>query len=766
MSPSSFTVGRSRRLRSLLVLNALALAPALLAADGEGREKIGEIVVTASGIQEGIADVPQSISVFDQKKLALEVPRSAVDFLSENSLGFAAPIAPGHSFLSIRGAITNQIGYDDSSEIAVLLNGRRAGTDNLSKLAPIDAYSIEVLRGPSSVIYGSSAIGGVINLITKNGLNSPGSRFTGIAGSFDRYTAGFESGGKSGAYDYYVGVQYQTSGDYKTGENSPGDGTLKNTSYTRRTGNVTLGYALSTNTRASLVLRSDGLYDVGHRGITYSFTDKDDRFNNSAELKLEGTVAASGISWAAHSYLSQDVEVWYWSQDPLLFPFSNALLGNRPGITKDVNTRHNTVLGERLSASFSLGSDNTLLTGLDLEYTRLRSHREREAAAGYVEGWQPFPTTQPNVRTSPVNIAPLHYNYDSKVFAPYIEDTQRLFNDRLVLKAGARFDTRTQALRRSPYESATIDTRSRSFDAVTFRLGSTYKLSEDLSLKASIGSGFRAPNPNELSGESFSGNGVKSVGNPNLKNETSLGWELGAVARHGAFSGEVTYFDSDIKDRITAYVNAAATAAYGYTTTIASNINHAITRGVEVRLAYDLGAHLGSGEYKIEPFISGTNHFIFEVRDPVYNAINNEKHIQRVNRYQGTIGLRTAKKQLWDLDLNAVFSGPTYESGGTHGLADANYPINPTTGARITSWIFKKDSYWLLNTRFGYQVNERLRLFGGANNLLDRNYDPSFLALNQVNYKYTVNPYKSQSRGTTGSSSPGRELFAGIQYSF
>jgi vitamin B12 transporter len=370
------------------------------------------------------------------------------------------------------------------------------------------------------------------------------------------------------------------------------------------------------------------------------------------------------------------------------------------------------------------------------------------------------------VKTSPVNIAPLQYNYDSKVFAPYFEDTQRLFSDRLVLKAGARFDTRTQALRHTPYESSTIDTRSRSFDAVTFRLGSTYKLADSLSLKASVGSGFRAPNPNELSGDSFSGNGVKSVGNPNLKNESSLGWEVGAVSTHDAFSGEISYFDSNIKDRITAYVNAAATAANGYTTTIASNINHAVTRGLELRLAYDLGRHLGSGDYKIEPFVSGTYHFLFEVRDPVYNALNNDRHIQRVNRYQGTVGLRTARKQLWDFDLNAVFSGPTYESGGTLGLADANYPINPATGARNTAWIFKKDSYWLLNSRVGYQLSERLRLFGGANNLLDRNYDPSFLALNEVNYKYTVNPYKSQSRGTTGGSSPGRELFAGIQYSF
>ena len=50
--------------------------------------------------------------------------------------------------------------------------------------------------------------------------------------------------------------------------------------------------------------------------------------------------------------------------------------------------------------------------------------------------------------------------------------------------------------------------------------------------------------------------------------------------------------------------------------------------------------------------------------------------------------------------------------------------------------------------------------------LLNLNYDPAYLALNQVNATYTLNPYKSQSRQTTGSSSPGREFFGGVQYSF
>jgi len=723
-------------------------------------------VVTASGIDELISDVPQTIQSFSVEQLNIEKPRSAVDFFSENAIGFVAPIAPGHSFLSLRGAITNQIGYDDSSEVAVIINGRRAGTDNLSKLSTFDTYSVEVLRGPSSVIYGSSAIGGVVNLITKNGLNSPGSRVIASAGSWDHYTTSIESGGKSGKWDYYVGGQYQSSGDYNVGKNAPGDGTLVNTSYTRRTANVTLGYALNTLNHVELVLRSDGLYDVGHRGVTYSYTDHDDRYNNSAELKFEGSSADAKVTWTSQTDYVRDVEVWHWSQDPLLAPFSNAAAGDRAGIARDDNTRNNYVVGEKLSSTYAVSATNTLLAGLDLESTRLRSHRERAGTAGYVEGWQPFPTTQPTVKTSPVNIAPLQYNYDSEVVAPYFEDTQKLVDDRLNLKAGARFDKRWQGLKHTQYEVPPIDTSTRTFDAVTYRVGATFKTTDWLTLKANAGTGFRAPNPVELNGYSFSGNGVLSVGNPNLKNEESFGWELGSTISRDGFLADVTYFNSDIRNRITGFVSGPATLINGYTTSVSANLAHARTDGVEFKFSYDFASLFGLRDYRIEPFVAGTYNFNFEIDDPVYNAANNDKHIVRVNRYQDTFGLKVARKDSWDVSVSAILAGPTYESGATHGLINADYPTNPATGQPITTWIFRKDPYWLVNFRAGYEITSGLRVFGGINNLLNLNYDPSFLALYKTDAQYRVNPYKSQSRGTYGSSAPGRELYAGLEYKF
>ena len=769
-------VGRPSRNRSALTLLACFLFCSVAFSQEKPTDttnkndyevtKLPAMIITASGISERAEQVPQTIQLYGQDELVLQRSRSLVDFFSENSIGFAATVAPGHSFLSMRGAITNQNSLDDASEIAVLINGRRAGTDNLSKLSPLDAYRIEVLRGPSSVIYGSSAIGGVINLISKNGLNSPGTKLSASAGSWDRYTGGFESGGRQDKLDYYFGAQYQTSGDYQTGRNSPGDGVLLNTNYKRRTANLTLGYALCGTTRAELIVRTDGLYHVGHRGLTYSPTDFDDRYNYSTELKLDGTTANQSVQWSAHTYYAVDVEKWDWSQNPLLSPFSSPTLGNRPGIQRDDNTRQNYVLGQKFSATAKLAAHNTLLSGLDLEATRLRNNRVREGAPGYVEGWRPNPVGQPTVRTSPVNIAPVNLNYNSDVWALYLEDTQKLRDDRLTLKGGLRYDVRNQGLQHTLYEPVGVNTATKRSAAVTYRLGANYQATDWLTLRANLGTSFRTPTPNELNGDSFVGNGIRIIGNPNLKNEQALGWELGASAAKGPFTGELTYFESDISNRIGLFANAAATTASGFTSSINSNLAHVRTEGMEGRLAYDLARPLGLTGWRLEPFLAGNYNFRFKVDDPVYRSLNNNQHILRVSAYQSSVGLRVGRHNKWEGSLVGLLTGPTYENGQPHGLINANYPTNPATNQPILTWVFKKDAYWLVNARASYQATGRVRLFGGINNLLNLNYDPVFLALNEVNARYTVNPYKSQSRSSTGSSSPGREYFAGLEISF
>ena len=89
---------------------------------------------------------------------------------------------PGQTSINIRGAATEGQGRDFKSQVLVLINGHRAGTANISKLSIADIERIEIVRGPSSVIYGSQNMGGVINIILKTGLTAPGNVVEGRRG--------------------------------------------------------------------------------------------------------------------------------------------------------------------------------------------------------------------------------------------------------------------------------------------------------------------------------------------------------------------------------------------------------------------------------------------------------------------------------------------------------------------------------------------------------------------------------------------------------
>src|SRR5690606_8080009 len=159
---------------------AIPAAPAALAdpAPAPAAKDLDAVVVTATGFEQKIVDAPASISVITREDLARRpyiTLLDAVRDLEGVDIGETRD-KTGQGTISMRG-----MGPDYT---LVLINGRRQnnhgdiypnnfGGNQFTHIPPLDAIErIEVIRGPMSTLYGADAMGGVINIITRKGLDT------------------------------------------------------------------------------------------------------------------------------------------------------------------------------------------------------------------------------------------------------------------------------------------------------------------------------------------------------------------------------------------------------------------------------------------------------------------------------------------------------------------------------------------------------------------------------------------------------------------
>ncbi len=147
---------------------------------------------------------------------------------------------------SLAGRKQIRIRGEASSRVLILIDGQevtyqRAG-DNYSVGLLIDESAlerVEIVKGPYSVLYGSQAIGGIVNFITKKGGNKLASGV--VKAVYNSATAGWEESiavqGSIGGFDYRINGSYSDQGNRDTP-----DGRLPNTNYRNNSQGVWLGY--------------------------------------------------------------------------------------------------------------------------------------------------------------------------------------------------------------------------------------------------------------------------------------------------------------------------------------------------------------------------------------------------------------------------------------------------------------------------------------------------------------------------------------------
>ncbi|MFT3721297.1 TonB-dependent receptor [Pseudorhodoferax sp.] len=689
---------------------------------------LGEVFVTATARPEDRSRIASTTQTIDRAAIERSTARSLTDLLAENAVGFLSEWTAAQTSMNIRGASTDGQGRDFRSQVLVLVNGRRAGTANLSKLSPADVERIEIVRGPASVIYGSQAMGGVVNIIMKTGATAPGSQVDLTGGSWGLWRAHAQTAGANDRFDWYVGMSAGERDDYQSGR---GGSRLANTGWERRGASGALGWQLAEHHRVEMELRTDGIYDAGFRGSGANVHGRDDRDNRSLDLRYEGATPDQRASWTAHAYRLTDVDEFNWAS-PVIRSGTNAV----PGTSRDYNLRTLDATGLRLQPRLRLGQGNDLLLGLDWEKSRLRSERERVALPGGPAG----------------QVAPYDNNQTEQVHALYLEDAQTLLDDRLTLRAGLRKTWGRTRFEQTPNLALAVG-GTRKYDADTWSLGATWKASEQLALRAGASTGFRAPTATELASDFTAVGGGRIFGNADLKPETSRQLEVGATLQAPAWRMDAALFQNTISDRIVTVSRGPSTNTSDY----ANNPADIVARGLELQAQVDLARALQLPGQVLTAFANGYYHF--DMRDKGAPASANTDKVQRMYRYEASAGVRYgrgagSRAGDWTVQLSALLRGPMWY--------DTEENLLVPQGEPSSTYIHRKGAFTVWNLRADYRVTPAVKLFAGVNNLFDINRHPVFIALDRS--PCIANP--AFQNGGCGTSMPGREFLVGLQASF
>ena len=480
------------------------MANSLYAVEKENNEtKLDGVVVSASGFSQQIKEAPASISVISGDELTKD------SFTSLHSITQKVPgvnVVGGEdgaaSGISIRGM--------EKSQTLVLIDGKRvnsssanpkggAGDMNSNFIPPAEAIErIEVIRGPMSSLYGSDAVGGVINIITKKDF----SKFSGN-----------------------VGISTTINAHKGIGDGRQGDFYLNLPLYKEFLALQLWGYKK---------LRDEDNYKGGYQ--------KSDKRNLSAKLWI--TPDEHNKFFILGSSEKHDYSRTVGKTATIK---TNKVLNAYDYEKKSYGVGY---LGEfdNLNADISYIYDQTQRTSLFDKFipAKAKNHNFNSKFTTFFGAHTltfGYDFSKQNVGTTfIVSNASRNGLKDPKTYsmsehAGFIEDEWQILDEKLFLTLGSRL------------------THNEFFgNHLSPRAYLVYNATDTLSLKGGVATGYKTPNINQISPEVGTiQNGWKIVdfGNKDLKPEKSTTYEVGAYYDNQAdLRGSVTLFRNEFKDKI------------------------------------------------------------------------------------------------------------------------------------------------------------------------------------------------------------------------
>lgn len=567
---------------------------------------LNRIMVTASRYEKPDTDVAASTAVLtglqlkdtgaDNLQQALNQVAGLQGFSSRPGGGGINP--KSNSDVTIRGI----------KGTLVMVNGMPLNLNNRYELNDIpleDVKRVEIVKGGGSVLYGSEAVGGVINIITKK------TRKNSVSAGFGNY----------GQQKYGVNAQ---AGKLAFGYNYKKIGDVDDTSYYKGKYNDTKG-SESNNFTATYSFNDALTLNAGH----------------NQENSATDYMAANGKKIDHKHYKTEKdfIQLNYNTEDVKGQIYYNAADINYDKYAKKVTSSEekNSVIGGDFNKRWELTDGTVALAGVSYKHEKFTPDDMAETVVDYSR-----------------NIASVYAQWDKDL------------------------DDENNLILSSRYTKTFGAPDKRNFNNTSSQIQYLHRLGDSESLYASVGQSFKMPTFKQIFG-----NDSKVIGNPNVKPQKGMHYEVGYKNATEKYSSKAALFLYRVDDNISA-AKASKTDMYRYTNEDLKNV------GIELSNAVKADEH-----FSYHYGITWQNPMV-KTRDKA-GVESDWRH--KYGKFQLNSGV-TYRDKKWRASLNATYLADRY---------------------MLSSSVYEKTKPYLLTSfDLSYKINKAETVLFEINNLLDR----------------------------------------------
>lgn len=505
---------------------------------------IQPVVVSATRSATKLSDLPLTIGVVSKNQIEDNQPLTPVEGLKYQT---------GVTRQSDGGLASTPIIRGLSRERApVLIDGNPFVGGRIRTYSLIDPFQIErmeVVKGPASAFWGSDAVGGLVNIITRKAESGYGKTFKfggsvyGGYQSVNEHLRGrVELEGRGNGLDFLIGVGGRNANNTMTPE-----GEIENSQFESFNIDFNIGYSPAENHRIELsgkYFRNDdvgfpgGLGAPGPPRVIRKFAPDLQRGIN---LSYDGKNVSEKIE-------AIGIRLFYKRQDLHIDQFTNVFFPGTQNLNREIHPMLDVdvpFMGGRFFTTIRQSKKAKLTVGLDyIREHRIGTHRDLT-----IKIFNPMGTQVNEINRPFTQIQPDSYYNGLGIFA--IEEVK--LNDKLDLLIALRYDNVRTSIEDEPFDIPSIaeiyteDNKRDNDNAISGNFGVKYKATETLSLMANVANSFRGTDLFSKYHFTAVGEGFL-VPNPELDPERGLFYEVGAEFNNKKIIAGINFYQNNLSD--------------------------------------------------------------------------------------------------------------------------------------------------------------------------------------------------------------------------